>query len=125
MSMHKKCEGFTIIEILIAMVVLIIGSLGIATLTVSIIRGNTFNSKITTATLLSRNRLQDAQRLGYANVDTIAVTENYNIILNYSAYKRITSIAPNSPAPNMKTVTVTVYWDSDRKSVSVSTILSE
>ena len=119
----QQSDGFTLVEILIAMVILIIGSLGVASLTVSIIRGNTFNNKISTATLLSRSKLQDAQRLGYTGVAN--VTEDYHTIPNYSAYKRVTSVNPDAPSANMKTVTVTVSWDTDRDSVSVTTILAE
>ncbi|MGI0016450.1 MAG: type IV pilus modification PilV family protein, partial [Nitrososphaera sp.] len=54
----RNNKGFTFAELLVAMVILIIGSLGITNLTVSIIRGNSSNYKITTATLLAQNQVQ-------------------------------------------------------------------
>ncbi len=49
-------------------------------------------------------------------------TENYGSIMKYTLYKRVTETDFDSPAANMKTITVTVFWDSDDHSVGVKTI---
>jgi type IV pilus assembly protein PilV len=121
----RGTNGFTLIEILIATVIITIASLGVASLTVGIIRGNSFSKRLTTATTLAQDRLEQVKRLGYANAGTVAATENYGTIANYSGYKRVTSVANNSPASNMRIISVSVYWDSDKHSANVSTILSE
>jgi len=125
MRVLRDTNGFTIIEILIATVIITIASLGIATLTVGVIRGNSFSKRLTTATMLAQDRLEQAKRLGYSKVDTIEVTENYGNIASYSGYKRETIVTDNAPGPKMKTVKVDVYRDAGKPPVSLSTILGE
>jgi type IV pilus assembly protein PilV len=120
-----EINGFTLIEILIATVIITIVSLGATTLTVGITRGNSFSKRLTTATTLAQDRLEDVKRLGYANVGTAAVTQNYGTIANFSGYKRVVTVTNDTPAAKMKTVNVIVYWDADQHSTQASTILSE
>jgi type IV pilus assembly protein PilV len=121
----REINGFTLIEILIATVIITIVSLGATTLSVGIMRGNSFSKRLTTATTLAQDRLEDVKRLGYANVGTAAVTQNYGTIANFSGYKRVVTVTNDTPAAKMKTVNVIVYWDVDQHSTQASTILSE
>jgi type IV pilus assembly protein PilV len=121
----RETNGFTLIEILIATVIITIVSLGATSLTVGIMRGNSFSKRLTTAITLAQDRLEDVKRLGYANVGTAAGTQNYGSITNFSGYKRVVTIANDTPAAKMKTVNVTVSWDADKHSTQASTILSE
>jgi type IV pilus assembly protein PilV len=123
MQVLRDTNGFTLVEILIATVIITIASLGIATLTTGVIRGNSFSKRLTTATTLAQDRLEQAKRIGYTNAGTIAGTENYGNIVNYTGYKRVTSV--NTPMPNTRTVDVIVYWEADKYSVNLSTILAE
>jgi prepilin-type N-terminal cleavage/methylation domain-containing protein len=118
-------NGFTLIEILIATVIITIVSLGAASLTVGIIRGNSFSKRLATATTLVQDRLEDVKRLGYTNVGSAAGTQNYGTIANFSGYKRVVTVTNDTPAARMKTVNVTVFWDADNRSMQASTILSE
>src|SRR5919108_1614551 len=117
--------GFTLIEILIAIVIISITSLGLASLSVSIIRENSSDKKTTVAISLAQDKIEEIKKLGYLNVATSNGNENYGSIPNYSSYKRTTSIANDTPATKLKTVTVTVFWNSDSHSVVVKTILAE
>jgi type IV pilus assembly protein PilV len=125
MKVLHDINGFTLIEILIATVIITIASSGIATLTVGVIQGNSFSKRLTTATVLAQDRIEQAKMINYQNVDTIAGTENYGSIANYSGYKRITSVSNNTPTSNMKTVTVVVYGNAEKHLVNLSTILAE
>jgi type IV pilus assembly protein PilV len=121
----QETNGFTLIEILIATVIITIVSLGATTLTVGIMRGNSFSKRLTTATTLVQDRLEDVKRLGYANVGTAAGTQIYGTITNFSGFKRVVTVTPDLPAAKMKTVNVKVSWDADQHSTEASTILSE
>lgn len=125
MQVLHDTNGFTLIEILIATVIITIASLGIATLSAGVIRGNSFSKRLTTATTLAQDRLEQVKRIGYTNAGTLAGTENYGNIANYTGYKRITSVTNNTPMSNTRTVDVIVYWEADKYSVNLSTILSE
>jgi type IV pilus assembly protein PilV len=125
MKILKETSGFTLIEILISCVILTIACLGVVTLTVGIMRGNSFSKRLTTATTLIQDRLEEVKRLGYSNAGTVSGTQNYGTIENFTGYKRVVTVSNNTPAANMKTIDVTVYWDADKHSAKASTILSE
>jgi len=116
-------NGFTLLEILVAITLLCIGLLAMAALTAGIMRGNLFSNQLTTATTLAQDQMEEIRRLGYSGVADD--NEDYGDISGYPLYKRVTSVADPSPAANMKTVTVTVYWDSDAHSVELKTILAQ
>jgi len=118
----RTARGFTLIEILIALTLLAIGLLGMAGLTVGIMRGNSLSKEVTTATALAQDKMEDIKRLGYSGATK--QTEGYNSIAGYANYKRETEVDVDTPNIGMKTVTVTVYWDADTASVAVETFLT-
>ncbi|MCG2831245.1 MAG: prepilin-type N-terminal cleavage/methylation domain-containing protein [Desulfobacteraceae bacterium] len=119
-KLHDNNSGFTLIEVLVAMVILSIGLLGTAALITGIIRGNQVSNRVTTATTLAQDKMEDIKRLGYSN--TVSETRA-SLSSPYDQYEREVSVVVGSPATGMKTVTVEVYWDTN-KSVSLQTILS-
>ena len=119
-------RGFTIIEVLIAIVILSIALLGMAGLTMGIMAGNDHSKLSTTAVTLAQDKMEEVRRLGYSGIpstDTTA-TENYSAISGYPLFKRTTVTVVDSPSAGMKTVTVTVYWNSDARSAELKTILA-
>lgn len=120
-------NGFTLIEVLISMVLLTVGLLGTVALLTGIMRGNTYSNRLTTATTLAQDKLEEVRRLGYSNTASSDTTdtEDYNAISGFPLYKRVTLTDTDSPAVNMKRITVTVYWDSGGGPVVLKTILSE
>ncbi len=123
-------KGFTLLEILVALTILSIGLLGMAGLTTTIMHGNALSSKVTTATTLGQDRMEHFKRLGYSNTPTTdtpppGIVEDYNSIANYFSYKRVSFIDVDSPSAGMKTITITVSWDSDAQSVALQTILAQ
>jgi prepilin-type N-terminal cleavage/methylation domain-containing protein len=125
MKIWKETNGFTLIEILIATIIITIASLGVATLTVGVMRENSFSKRLAAATALVQDQLEEVKRLGYSNAATAAGTQHYGAIANFTGYKRVVTVSSNTPAANMKTVDVTVFWDADKHSVKASTIISE
>jgi type IV pilus assembly protein PilV len=119
-KLHDNNSGFTLIEVLVAMVILSVGLLGTAALITGIINGNKVSNRITTATVLAQDKMEEIKGLDYSSV----VSEPKSSLPSpYDQYERQVTVIDPSPAANMKTVTVTVYWESN-KSVTLKTILS-
>ena len=124
---NSKNAGFTLLEVLVAMVILAVGLLGMASLSVGIIKGNELSKEVSSATTCAREKMEDMERLGYANTSATSgtVTEAYNSITQYPHYKREITTTVDTPATDMKTITITVYWDSDSHQVELKTFLAK
>jgi type IV pilus assembly protein PilV len=130
-------RGFTLLEVLVALVVLAIGMLGLSRLTVATVSVQTANARLAKASALLQDSLERIKQTGYSygGAVTATVTDPYDSLasyntyggttFNYRLYKRVTSVVAQSPAPNMKTVTVTVFWQNDRQALSASTIIAQ
>ncbi len=127
--MKNNHNGFTLVDMLIALILLTIGLLGMAKLTVAIMFGNQVSNKVTMATIVAESKMEDIRRLGYkgiADTDT-ETTDDFNEIKNYPDFQRITEIDVNAPVDGLKTVTVTVNWKIRErpKSMVISTMLTK
>ena len=122
-------NGFTLIEVLVAIVILSIGLLGTAALITGIIKGNQVSNRITTATTCAQDMMEEIRRLGYSGIPCTTPgspsIESYNSITDYPLYKRVTEVDCISLPSGMKTITVTVYWNSDNSSIELKTILAQ
>jgi type IV pilus assembly protein PilV len=107
----ESSRGFTLIEVLVTILILTIGLLGTAGLTTAIIRGNSFNKNLTTATTVAQTQLEAIQRAGYTGAVINDVSGPFKSSDTVSAggiaFSRTTGI---TTASNTKTVTVTVSW---------------
>ena len=96
-------KGFTLLEVLIAIVVLSVALLGTASLTGSIIGYNQFADQVTKATTLAQGKIEEFKNTDYATIAGSSVTQ--------SIYTISWDVVPDSPATDMKTITVTVSWN--------------
>jgi len=120
-------SGFTLIEVLAAMLILSVGLLGIAALITGIISSNKLSNRISTATVIAQDKMEQIRMTGYSGmpVSDTTTTEDYNSITNYSLYKRVTFTEVANPDAGMKKITVTVSWDADAHSVELKTIIAD
>ena len=120
----ERNNGFTLVEVLIAILILAVGLLGMASLTVAIIKGNKLSIDLTAATTLAQDKMEDLRRQGYSDV----TTESKGPCASpYSQYERKVEVSTDDPAAGMKTITVTAYWQSAIRehSVELKTILAK
>ena len=136
-------KGFTIIEVMIAVAILAIGILGIASVQGSAIRSNNLSDNITCALTLAEDKMEELLGLDYNNPELQDVITGNNTDLseieeglidnqeinidetgrvNAGHFRRIWNIADDKPIPNNKTITVIVTWDNDNHQVSLTSI---
>ncbi len=128
MYLVHQNKGFSLVEVLISIVVLSIGLLGAAQLTLVLINSNAQGKNQTKAMTLVHDRIENVINSNIANLDRSenGFEEAYGTIEHYEGFKRVTTATPTDPGdpdPDMLTLTVAVYWNSDKKSVSATTII--
>jgi type IV pilus assembly protein PilV len=107
----KKQSGFTLIEVMIALVVLAAGLLALATMQIVSIRSNAFSSEMTYATMLAQTRLEQIRNMPYDNVNAVGqVTLPVDPTTKGIAYRVQRQVQNNTPATDMKTVTLVIDW---------------
>jgi type IV pilus assembly protein PilV len=122
-------RGFTLLEVLVTLVILSVGLLGTLGLTTGVIRGNFFSKNLTSATAVAQTQLEAAQREGYANVTATKFPATVEVVsMGGVNFNRTTTISNDTPAANMKTVSVTVNWyeaNNTQRSITLQTILAQ
>jgi type IV pilus assembly protein PilV len=127
----REDSGFTLLELLVALTILSVGLLGTAMLTTGIIRGNFFSKNITSATAVAQTTIEGAQKVGYTAVNTYVTDSNKvpsTVSVGGVSFSQSASVTNNSPASNMKTISITVSWNEANNaasSVTLQTILSQ
>ena len=104
--LHRKqarCGGFSIIECLIALSIFTIGILAVATLVLSSIGENASARRITEATALAEDRLEQLMAQAY---DDIADGES-----TQGAYTVNWDVSEDVIAPQTKSISVSVSWN--------------
>jgi prepilin-type N-terminal cleavage/methylation domain-containing protein len=114
-----KSKGFSLIEMLIALVILSISLLALAGLMVTTTKNNSFGAHMTEAATFAQDQLENLRTSPWANVVT-----NNDMRLgfdNSTQYTRNWTVVPNAVAPNdtVKEITITINWN-DTTSHSVS-----
>lgn len=114
----RNNNGFTLVEILVAMSILTIALLGLASVTVMVIKGNYFSKTVTTATTLARDRMEQLKNTSYADLALPPLTDYAKTDSTIqstqaadSIYTRTKTITYDSPAANMATIVVMVQWN--------------
>lgn len=120
-------RGFTLIEVMVAIALLVIGILGLIATATSVIQGNAISRQMTTAMSLAQERMEILKRQSYTASDLTAGNHNDPGNPLSAIYTRTWSVTDNSPAANMKTVQVTVAWTrkGSNHSVNLQTIIAQ
>ena len=148
----KNDSGFTLLEVLIASVIFSIGLLALAEMTIYVIRSNIVGSKITRATVLVEEKLEELKNLSYTDPElgdtdsdstdfginigsdtTLFTSPDHTDVCNggcsvsiVHTLQRVWNVADNAPVPGTKTVTAIVGWKgSINHFVALSTIIRE
>lgn len=111
MNHTSNQKGFTLLELLIALVILSIGLLGLAGLHIAAIRGNVSGFKISTATAIAQQRLEELKALDTTSTALAAgVYPDNNIVVQGITYNRSYTVVDDTPVIGTSTLTITITW---------------
>ena len=108
--------GFTLIEIVVAIVMLAFGVLASASLTAALMKSNRGVTNRTRAVEVSREKIENLQSDRYA----VIASGNDAVTVRGITFNRSWTVTPNSPIANVKSITLTVTWSDRQGSHSVS-----
>ncbi len=121
----KEKKGFTLIEVMIAILILGVGMLAMALLQVTAIRGGSFANQVTQASIYGQDKIEELKNASYS-----AVTNGNDAIQsgNGITYTRTWTVTNDSPYVGAKTVNLTVSWtgpEGQNRSIQLSTIIHQ
>jgi type II secretion system protein I len=127
-KMQMNIKGFTLIEVLIVMAIFSIGILAVAAMQITATKGNASARRITEATALAENQIENLMQLSYDHVDLSPAANPHEITRgSYTINWNVTDIDLDSDGANdSKTVDVSVsaHYGGVRK-VSMQYIIPE
>ena len=106
MKLFKKSNGFTLIEVLVALVILSIALLSLAGLMATTTRNNAAGGHLTEAATLAQDTLE---RLRVSPLSYIPATYTTNTVAP-SGITYTWGWSSSTPIPNLDTITITVNW---------------
>jgi type IV pilus assembly protein PilV len=107
-------EGFTLLEVMIALVILSVGLLGLAALQIVAVKGNAFSSEMTSATMIAQQHAEILKSRAYTDTDLTAGTHAAVGNSKGVQYTVTWNVTDDAPDTDMKTVNLTVTWSSLR-----------
>ena len=116
-AIPKAQSGFTLLEVMVAMVILAVGLLGLAALQVVAVRGNAFSGDMIYATALAQQTFEELNHCGF---DDPALDASGNPHTRTAVGDRGVSytlrwnVQDDAPGADMKAVTLEIVWDSAR-----------
>jgi prepilin-type N-terminal cleavage/methylation domain-containing protein len=120
MNQLRNPKGFTMLEFMVALFLLVIGVLSLGSLQITAIKGNLGSRNLTTANILAERKMEEFKNTPFAG---LALTTNHadpNNPLNSDGlggngnigriFNRAWTIETYSGSANMKKIRVTVTW---------------
>jgi prepilin-type N-terminal cleavage/methylation domain-containing protein len=101
-----SARGFTLVEALVAIVILVVGVLGAASLTGALMQSNRDATDRTRALELLRHKVEHIQSQGYYEV----VTGSDARTVGGVTFTRAWTVTPDSPTAGLRDVQVNVTW---------------
>ncbi len=122
MIRFRKSKGFTMIEVLIALVILSVALLALAGLMIYTTRSNSFGNHMTEATTLAQDKLEELRVTSWGDLLSGEYQDKVTTATGIE-YTRIWNIA--NATDNLRNVTVTVTWNSGSNSTRFVSAISQ
>jgi type II secretion system protein I len=121
MNFQKKSAGFTLLEILIALIIFSIGLLALTSLTVTATRTGSYGGRMTEAVTFAQDKLEELKTNSWDNIVSGADQKTGPTGVNYTRNWKVLE----KETQNLKTVSITIDWnDGVDHSISFFTVIS-
>jgi len=108
----REAKGFSLLEVLVALVFLAVGLLALAGLQMTSLRGNNFSHHLSLATVVAQDRLEFLKNLPLSSNRLLPTQYNdQRVTLSGMSFERTYSV---TQADNMRTIQYTVRWNDGR-----------
>jgi len=114
LNLSRKSEGFTIIEVLIAIIILSVALLALAGLMTTTTKNNSWGAHMTEAATFAQDRLEELRATPWTMITTGSDTRHGATGI---VYTRSWEVVPNT-TDTLRTVAITLNWN-DRVSHSI------
>lgn len=123
MRKGSKEEGFTLLEVIVAISILTIGILAVASMQISSIRGNSFAGAVTGGTTWAGDQVERLMALPYDHNDLDQAQNPHQA--TEGRYTINWNVTDDTPMTNTKTINVTVTWTDHgvQKNVSLQRVI--
>jgi len=115
-------KGFSLVEMLIALVILAISLLALAGLMAATTRNNSFGGHMTEAATFAQDKLEELKAIPWANIVGGTDTKSGSTGITYARTWNVSTLLNPVPPPNdlLKAVTITVNWnDGTSRSINI------
>jgi type IV pilus assembly protein PilV len=117
-----KSPGFTLIEILVALVILSVSLLALAGLMITTTKNNAFGGRMTEAATFAQDKLEELRAIRWENISEGVNTDQKSGSTGIN-YTRDWNVATTG---SLKTITITIGWqDKANHSIRLTSVLSQ
>jgi len=117
MEKLKKEDGYTLIEVLIALTIFAVGLLGVAAMQTSAIRMNSTAGKLTNLSTWGTDKIEELSALPYSDPLLDSAGNPHQEVTGY--YTISWTVIDDNPVTNTKNITVTVTGQGKRADISI------
>lgn len=122
MKYLTKSDGFTLIEILVALIILSVSLLALAGLMVTTTKNNSFGGHMTEAATFAQDKLEEFRAIRWENISEGGSTDQKGGSTGIN-YTRNWNVATSGV---LKTITISINWqDRTNHSIRLTSVLSQ
>ena len=122
MKYLAKSDGFTLIEILVALIILSVSLLALAGLMVTTTKNNSFGGHMTEAATFAQDKLEELRAIRWENISEGGSTDQKGGSTGIN-YTRNWNVATSGV---LKTITISINWqDRTNHSIRLTSVLSQ
>lgn len=115
MKMQVRQDGFSLIELMVAVFLLMVGFLGVITILWTSSKAGTFSRQMSTAANLNEDIMEQINALSYTDSSLNATNGSFVAFtganVTATGFTREIKVQNDVPAANTKTITVRISWN--------------